>query len=147
MSQNPTGFLAIMFLSALCALPVRAEADSPASKHGVKELAQAIQACKALNEELAPYDAVFRRNPMQSLVDTEGGWVGSLGLNSGLAVQGIIWSDKKPLAIIDDALYATGSTVGPYTIEEIQRDGIKVARGAEHLLIPLDRGLQSDQAK
>ena len=89
------------------------------------------------------YDVVFRRDPMRSLIDARGQLVTSAGLGGGLSVQGIIWSEERPLAVIDDALFAAGDTVGAYKILQIRPDGVIAQHGQEALLIPLDRGLQA----
>ncbi len=105
------------------------------------ELAETLRACRGLARRMLPYDVVFRRDPMQPLVDSAGQLVSSAGLRGGLWAQGIIWSDTKPLAIVDDALLGEGESVGPYTILDIQPDGLQVQRDGEApLFIPLDRG-------
>jgi hypothetical protein len=60
-----------------------------------------------------------------------------------LSVQGIIWSDERPLAVIDDELFAQGDAIGPYTILQIRHEGVIVQRDADYLFVPLDRGLET----
>lgn len=111
----------------------------------MQQLSQAVDACRAFATQMAPYDVVFRRDPMRALVDAHGELVASSGMHGGLSVQGIIWSPEHPMVVIDDELFAQGAAVGPYTIVEIQPEGVIVQRGAERLFIPLDRGLEVSQ--
>ena len=136
------GVCTIMVCSSI---PV--DAASLTSKRIVEQLTHAVETSHMLSQRVAPYDSVFRRNPLQRLVDGEGQWVNSSGLSSGLSVQGIIWSDQQPFTIVDDELYAPGAVVGPYTIAEIQEHGVVVQREQTQLFIPLDRGVQTGQAQ
>ena len=132
----------------LCALsrPVMARVVMPRHFAQLTEqLAQAIDTCKRLHQELVGYDVVFRRDPMRPLIDAHGELVSSSGMSGGFSVQGIIWSDEHPLAVIDDELFAEGDVVGPYTLLTIQSGGVVVQHGAETLFIPLDRGIETSK--
>ena len=146
MSRNAGRLAAAAWILGMTALSgVRVEAASPLSERAAAELAKALDTSHVLSQYHAPYDAVFRRDPMQALVDEQGQWVSGSGLSSGLSVQGIIWSDQQPLAIVDDALYAPGAVIGPYTIIEIHEQEVVVEHESARLLIPLDRGVQAAQ--
>ena len=148
MSRTPARLASAVCLgAAVCLTGARVDAASRASTRTAEELAQAVQASRTLSQRVAPYDAVFRRDPLQPLVDGQGQWVSSSGLSSGLLVQGIIWSDQRPFAVVDDELYAPGAVVGPYTIVEIHEQGIVVERDSTRLMIPLDRGLEPPSKK
>ena len=133
-------FLVICFSSiSLCVA-------APGSYEQVTEqLSQAVATYKTLNQQQDRYDVVFRRDPMKALVDAQGNLVTSIGLRDGLSVQGVIWSEERPLAIVDDGLFAQGDRVADYSIREIRRDGITVQRGTEILVIPLERGIELSQ--
>ena len=118
-----------------------AAAAEPATKRTAEQLSQAIATAQVLSEQMVPYDVVFRRNPLKSLIDAQGHLVASSGMSGGLFVQGIIWSGERPLVVIDDELFAQGDVVGPYTILQIMSDNVIVQRGIERLTIPLDRGI------
>lgn len=121
---------------------IHAVAAAPADERTAAQLTQAVGASRELSAQMVPYDAVFRRDPMRALVNERGELVTSVGLQSGFAVQGIIWSTERPLVIVDDELFAPGASVGPYAILQIQPDGVVVKReGEAALFIPLDRGL------
>ena len=125
-----------------CGVVSAADASPKSYERTANELGQAIQSVDAMHQDAAGgYDAVFRRDPLRPLVDSQGQSISSAGMSGGLSVQGIIWSDERPLAVIDDELFAQGDTVGPYTITHIQADGVTVRRGDETIVIPLDRGL------
>ena len=115
----------------------------PAEERALQSLTQGIAQATRLLACFAPYEAVFRRDPLQPIVDDRGELSSSIGLHSGYLVQGIIWSDAHPLVVIDDELFTQGDAVGPYTILRIAPDGITVQRAAEQLFIPLDRGLEA----
>ena len=147
MRRNGARGLMSLFLvcssSFLAGAPVWAAEASPRAYERVTEqLSQAISASQQLDQEVVAYDAVFRRNPMRPLVDGQGQLVTSVGLKDGLSVQGVIWSSDHPFAVIDEDLVAPGAIIGPYTILQIQADGVVVKRGDEVLTIPLDRGLE-----
>ncbi len=135
MNQRP----ALWLVLGLAGIGMNAPAF--AAERTAEQLSQAVETSQALNQEMAPYDAFFHRDPMQPLVDDKGNWVSGVGLTSGLSVQGIIWSDQRPLAIIDDELYTVGAVVGPYTIVEIRGQDIVVDRNGVRTTIPLDRGI------
>ena len=128
---------------ALLLLP--APAAARAAERDLTPLTQAVDHAKRLLGEFAPYDVVFRRDPMRALVDAQGELVTSTGLHGGLSVDGIIWSTEHPLAVIDDELVAPGQTVGPYAVLQIQADGVVVQRQEQALFVPLDRGLETRQ--
>ena len=136
--------LAFFVFFCLFILPVNAAPEN--YEQVTEQLSQAIATYKTLGQQQERYDVAFRRDPMKALVDAQGSLVTSVGLHEGLAVQGIIWSEEKPLAVIEDELFAKGDTVGDYTIREIRRDGITVQRGSEVQVIPLDRGIESTAA-
>jgi hypothetical protein len=114
-----------------------------------EQLSQAIQTYKEITQETGGYDVVFRRDPMQPLTNAQGQLVTFAGLHGGLSVQGIIWSEERPLAVIDDELFAQGDVVGPYTILQIRSNEVTVQRKDkdEVLVIPLDRGIETPPAQ
>ena len=120
-----------------------AAADGGGNRRALNELREAMQAVRVQQQRFAPYDAVFRRDPLQAIIDDRGQLISSAGLSGGLSVQGIIWSSERPLAVIDDTLVAAGETAGPYSVVDIQPDRVLVQRGDERLWIPLDRGVDS----
>lgn len=126
-----------------CVVAASAYAAQQSYAQLTKELSQAIETCRGLSSQGAGYDAVFRRDPMRALVDAQGRLVTSAGLHGGLSVEGIIWSSDRPLAVIDDELFAKGDVIGPYTIVQVRQNGIVVQRGKEFRLIPLDRGIET----
>ena len=125
--------------------PAAGGAAVPAEERALQSLAQAIEQAKRLVGAFVPYDVVFRRDPMRALVDAQGELVTSTGLHGGLSVDGIIWSPEHPLAVIDDELVGLGQSVGPYTVLQIQADGVVVQRQSQTLFVPLDRGLETRQ--
>ena len=137
--RNVTFFI-FLFISSACIA-------APGSYEQITEqLSQAIATYKTLNQQQARYEVVFRRDPMKALVDAQGNLVTSIGLRDGLSVQGVIWSEERPLAIVDDELFAQGDKVADYSIREIRRDGITVQRGTEIQVIPLERGIETQQS-
>ena len=141
-SFSLVSLVAILSFSAI----VSAEVSKLSFDRLHSQLSQAIASCRELAGRMGGYDVVFRRDPMRPLVDGQGQLASSAGLSGGLSVQGIIWSDQRPLAVIDDELYPAGQTVGPYAILSIQPDGVIVQRGAEKTFIPLDRGIEPTHA-
>ncbi len=137
-------FLLLLLNFLIVSFPVEA---APGSYEQVTDqLSQAIATYKTLNQQREQYDVVFRRDPMKALVDAQGNLVTSVGLRDGLSVQGIVWSEERPLVIIEDALFAQGDTVADYSIREIRRDSITVQRGTEVLIVPMERGIEAPQS-
>ena len=132
----------LLLVAILCGAGL-ATAASPSHQQIANQLSEAIEKCRSLAVQGSGYDAVFRRDPMRALVDSQGRLVTSAGLHGGFSVEGIIWSPDRPLAVIDDELFAKGDSVGPYTIRQIRQDGVVVQRGKDYLLIPLDRGIET----
>lgn len=118
--------------------PVNAKGSTASYEQTAEELAQAVESAQALEAQVGGYDAVFSRDPLKALIDAQGRVVSTAGFSGGLTVQGIMWSQERPLAVVDDELYATGDSVGPYTIVEIQQEGVVVARDGETVFVPLD---------
>ena len=144
-AKKRTGTFFSVGLACALAAPAAALAATHPYEQTVEQLTQATQAYRQLAEPLGGYDVVFHRDPMQSLIDARGALITSAGLHGGLAVQGIIWSEKRPLVVIDDQLYAQGNMVGAYRILQVRQDGVVVQRDRECLFIPLDRGLETPE--
>ena len=106
------------------------------------ELERSVATCSKMSERMNGYDVVFRRDPMRPLLNKEGDLVSSSGMSGGLSVQGIIWSDEHPLAVVDNELFGVGAVVGPYTITQIQQAGVVATRNGRDMFIPLDRGIE-----
>ena len=133
---------------ACCAFGVlNAQAGQTDYGQLTKQLSETVSMQRTLARRATGYDVVFRRDPMRALVSSQGELVTSAGLHGGLSVEGIIWSSERPLAVIDDELYAQGQTIGPYTILQIRRDGVVVQKEQEYLLVPLDRGIETQQER
>ncbi len=137
--------LTLFVLAGVLAAPGTAHAATPSYEQTIDQLTRVTQAYRALAEPLGGYDVVFHRDPMQPLIDARGAIITSAGLRGGLAVQGIIWSDKRPLVVIDDRLYKQGDMVGPYRMVQVRPDGVVVQRDRDCLFIPLDRGLETPE--
>ena len=81
--------------------------------------------------------AAFKRDPMTPLLDATGNVIQTKGLSSDMAIQGIIWADGFKRVLVDDEFYAEGSTVGPYRILEIQKEGFWAGTAEGRKFIPL----------
>lgn len=140
--------LTVLIACLLVAGTVTAQTAPQGSERLLEQLAKALATCKALASQVMGYDVVFRRDPMRPLINDHGDLATSSGLHGGLSVEGVIWSDARPLAVIDDELVAQGAVVGPYTVLQIQPDGVVVQRqGESPLFVPLDRGLETPQER
>ena len=105
----------------------------------IEQLTNAVKPYENLTRQEVSDDVLFRRDPMQSLVDTQGNLVSYAGLHDGLLLQGLIWSKDFAMVLVDEEFYAKGDQVGPYKILEIKYDGLVAERGSERLFIPLYR--------
>ena len=123
-----------------------AEAAPSPYEQTAEKLLQTVTTYQELVQQETKYDAVFRRDPMEPLVDDQGNLLTAVGMQEGLMVQGIIWSEEKPFAVIDDTLYAVGDAVGDYTIREIRHDGVSAERNGQTEQIPLSRGFETPPA-
>jgi hypothetical protein len=111
----------------------------------IEQLSDTTESRKRASQQMIAYDVVFRRDPMRPVVDAQGGLLSPAALHDGLSVQGIIWSEAHPLAVIEGDIFSVGERVGPYTILEIKPSGVVAQRGNEMLFIPLDRGVGAVQ--
>ena len=135
-------FKIALLLLALGMTPRPAEAALDEIEQTTQQLSQAMKSYRDQLKERGEYDMGFRRDPMQALVDSKGQLVASAGLREGSWVQGIIWSDARPLVVVDDQLFAAGDVVGPYKILEIHPDRVVVQKGDQPETILLDRGTE-----
>jgi len=142
MSRRPARVLVAVIGAILLAGPAAAF-----SRRTVDRLVQVLMEHEALTASRAGYDVVFRRDPLQAMVDAQGRLETSVGFHGGLSAQGIIWSSERPFVVVDDALFGAGETVGPYTIEAIHEDGITVRRDDARVWIPLDRGIDTPPSR
>ena len=116
---------------------------APNYERTVDQLSQAITTYQELTQHPEKYDVAFRRDPMKPLVDAQGNVLTMSGMKDGLSVQGVIWSETRPLVVIEGDLYAQGDTLDQYTIAEIRKDGVTVQNGAATQFIPIDRGVDT----
>lgn len=113
-----------------------------------RQLEHALRSHRQLAQENKAHDGVFRRDPMQPLVDAQGKQVGGGGSmavgREGMWIQGIIWSPGRPLVVVNDQLFGQGDSVGPYKILTIHPDRVVAQRGDQSETISLDRTPQED---
>ena len=132
--------LKIIFLwIALGMMPRPAEAALEQIEQTTQQLSQTMKSYRDQLKERGEYDSAFRRDPMQALVDSQGQLIGSVGSREGSWIQGIIWSESRPLVVVDDQLFGPGEVVGPYKILEIHPDRVIVQKGDQQQTIFLDR--------
>ncbi len=138
----------VLVIGILLLAATSVPAAQPPYERTTKRLSETLAASRALAKERDPYDVAFRRDPMHPIIDAQGHLMSSAGLRGGLSIQGVLWSEDHPLAVVDDELFTEGETVGPYTILEIRTDGVIVQRGGDdqRLFIPLDRGIEPLEA-
>lgn len=103
----------------------------------IDQLAQAVRTAQALAQRDPIDDVGSCRDPLQPLVDQHGQVISVVGLSGDFLVQGIVWSNQRPLAVIDDEVVGVGDVVGPYTVLEIRADGVLVQQGTETSFLPL----------
>lgn len=134
--------LCVVLIAVAMSFMHAVQANPRAYERLANDLAQSLEQSEEFHGQLTGYQAVFRRDPMRPLINQHGDLVSSTGLQQGLLVQGIIWSEENPLAVIDDELFKEGDAVGPYTIVEIQTEGLIAQHGGEPMFIPLERGAE-----
>ncbi len=130
------GMLLVVFLSCNVAF---AEITARECERIASELSQTIKTCPDLAKQSVWHDMVFRRDPMQSLIDEKGNLTNAAGLHEGLALQGFVWSREFSVALIDDMFFSQGDKVGPYKILEIRNDGLVAERDKQVIFVPLYR--------
>ena len=140
-------FYTLLIVLCLSGTGVLAQAAQRDYGQLTKQLSETMAMHRTLTRRATDYDVVFRRDPLRALINSRGELVTSAGLHGGLSVEGIIWSAERPLAVIDDELYAQGDSVGFYTIIQIRQDGVVVQKGKDYLLVPLDRGIETQQER
>ncbi len=105
----------------------------------VEQLSEAVESRRVVSAQTDSYDVVFRRDPMRPIIDPQGDVAMPQALRDGLSVQEILFAEQRPLAVSDGDVFASGETVGPYTILGIRSDGLVAQRGNQMLFIPADQ--------
>ena len=128
-----------LLLMVFCFFSLTSYAAEPSDYElTVKALSRVVESARELSKTgAAGYNVLFRRDPLQPLVDGSGNVINSAGLHAGLSVQGVIWSDKFKSVLIDDELYGQGDTIGPYRILKVRADGFLAQKGNETVFVPL----------
>lgn len=117
-------FFLILFLLAV--VPAFAAPDPADYRTLASALENSIERVRQMPSQKSGYDVVFRRDPAQPLVASNGRLIYPAGLHSGLMVQGIIQSGGEREVLVNDLFYQEGQQAGPYRIVEIQTDGVKI---------------------
>ncbi len=120
-------------------IPPPAQASLEDIERTTRQLSQAVKFCRAQEKKFDENSAVFRRDPMQSFLNSKGQPIVSPVVREGFWIQGIIWSDTHPLVAAGDQLFSQGDVVGPYKIIEIYPDRVVVQKGDQQETISLDR--------
>jgi len=55
----------------------------------------------------------------------------------GIALEGIVWDEKEPVAIINSTLVTRGQSIGSFILQRIESDKIVLRRGDEEHIIHL----------
>jgi hypothetical protein len=99
----------------------------PEAKVEPKKRASQFSLPKPVEEEKFLYASLDKRDPFVPLVDKRGRPVEVVGGGiqfkiSDLYLEGIIWDDVKPMAIINGEVVAPGDKVSGVTVVEIKKD-------------------------
>jgi len=79
------------------------------------------------------------RDPMAPLVDNNGGILIAKEFDvGGLSLKGIIYSETKPLAVINDEVLSKGDALGDYTITEITEKSVSLQKGDKVFVLKLE---------
>ena len=97
-------------------------------RRGKKPAAGVIED-KPIQEEKFLYASHDKRDPFLPLVDKKGRPVSIVegGVQfkaSDLYLEGIIWDEVKPMAIINDEVVSSGDKIRGVTIEKIEKDKV-----------------------
>ena len=115
----------ILALSSCKKEPVKVEEG----KNTLQKKAMARAVSFKAEEEKFLYASHDKRDPFIPLVDRKGRPVaiveGSLQFKvSDLSLEGIIWDETKPLAIINDQVVGCGDKVSGVTVVKIEKDKV-----------------------
>ena len=92
--------------------------------------------------DIALDKALPRRDPLRALIDSEGNPVAGADLYDGPVLQGIVRSNGFTRALIEDQFYSEGDAFGPYKVQKIGDDGVKLEQDGSVLFVPLYRDSQ-----
>lgn len=117
-------FLAVVSTSCKKA-PARVEETERTKKKAVKSQ----EAPKQAEEERFIYASHDKRDPFVPLVDNKGRPISVVegGIQfkiSDMYLEGIIWDNEKPMAIINSEVVWAGNKVKGVTVEKIERDKV-----------------------
>lgn len=79
------------------------------------------------------------RDPMMPLVDNNGGILIAKEINAdGLSLKGIIYSETRPMAIINDEVLVKGDKLGDYTIIAITETSVSLQKDDKGFVLKLE---------
>ena len=118
-------FFLILALSSCKKEPVKVEGKDSFKKKAITRLVSFKQS----EEEKFLYASHDKRDPLVPLVDKKGRPVAVVegGIQfkiSDLSLEGIIWDETKPLAIINDEVVGCGDKVSGVTVVKIEKDKV-----------------------
>lgn len=121
--------LAIILFLILALISCKKEPLKVEEKDSLKKKAMARAVSFKPEEEKFLYASHDKRDPFVPLVDKKGRPVAVLegGIQfkiSDLSLEGIIWDETKPLAIINDQVVGCGDKVSGVTVVKIERDKV-----------------------
>ena len=119
----------IILLASLFSSCKKAPASAEKVERRGKKPAAGVIEDKPIQEEKFLYASHDKRDPFLPLVDKKGRPVSIVegGVQfkaSDLYLEGIIWDEVKPMAIINDEVVSSGDKIRGVTIEKIEKDKV-----------------------
>jgi len=63
--------------------------------------------------------------------------VASIGIGGGLNLEGIVWDEENPKAMVDGTILGIDEKIGDYTIVDITKDGVLLTDGTKQIELKL----------
>lgn len=102
----------------------------------ITKIMKKLKISKQSPESLTPEDLSSKSKKQRDpFVPLAGGAEGSK--LTWFTLEGIIWKEEKPLAIINDQIITKGDFIQGAKIVDIKKDGVIILYGGEEIFLPL----------
>jgi hypothetical protein len=118
----------------------------PVFSEDTKTLAAVSESGKSETLEKFVYDSHGKKDPFNAPAVKPSGNIGA-DILSKINLQGVLWDEKKPMAIINGDVVGVGDDVGGIKVVDIKRDKIVVDKDGEVAVISLNVEDEMNNAK
>lgn len=117
----------------------KAVTTSPQTVVEVIEKAPYVAPVVPAKPPVVPVKKELRKPPPRPRILKPVATITSAEVNRSINLSGIMYTQEKPLAVINDAVWAEGEHIGKFEIVDIEKDFVKVVSSGQEFIIKLRR--------